>query len=64
MSGAWLTNKTVVFLDAERPQKVLAAYEKAHMWRELFEYAQIQKIEPEGIVAMAYRVAGASLHKK
>jgi len=42
----------------------LAAYEKAHLWRELFEFAQLQKIEPEDIVAMAYRVTGAYLLKK
>jgi hypothetical protein len=46
-------------LDAQRPQKVLIAYEKAYLWRELFEFAQLQKIEPDDIVAMAYRVAGA-----
>ena len=42
----------------------MVAYEKAHLWRELFEYAQLQKLEPEDIVAMAYRVAGAYLPKK
>jgi elongator complex protein 1 len=68
--GDWLFERrefgqsALVFLDAEQPQKVLAAYEKAHMWRELFEFAQLQKIEPEDIVAMAYRVAEDLTSKK
>ncbi|KAF8260574.1 IKI3 family-domain-containing protein [Lactarius quietus] len=68
--GDWLFERrefgqsALVFLDAERPQKVLAAYEKAHLWRELFEFAQLQKIEPEHIVAMAYRVAEDLISKK
>ncbi|KAH9022450.1 IkappaB kinase complex IKAP component [Lactarius hengduanensis] len=68
--GDWLFERrefgqsALVFLDAEQPQKVLAAYEKAHSWRELFEFAQLQKIEPEDIVAMAYRVAEDLTSKK
>ncbi|KAH9039879.1 IkappaB kinase complex IKAP component, partial [Lactarius pseudohatsudake] len=68
--GDWLFERrefgqsALVFLDAERPQKVLAAYEKAHSWRELFEFAQLQEIELENIVAMAYRVAEDLTSKK
>jgi elongator complex protein 1 len=47
-----------VFVDAQRPQNAMIAYEKALLWRELFELAQLQKIDQEEIVAMAYRVAG------
>jgi hypothetical protein len=36
----------------------MLAYEKALLWRELFELAQFQKVDQEEIVAMAYRVAG------
>jgi elongator complex protein 1 len=36
----------------------MLAYEKALLWRELFELAHLQKVEQEEIVAMAYRVAG------
>jgi elongator complex protein 1 len=45
-------------MDAQRPQKAMLAFEKAHLWRELFELAQLQKVDHEEIVAMAYRVAG------
>ncbi len=45
-------------MDAERPQKAMLAYEKALLWRELFELAQLQKVDHEEIVVMAYRVAG------
>jgi elongator complex protein 1 len=45
-------------MDAQRPQKAMLAYEKALLWRELFEVAQLQSVDPEEIVAMAYRVAG------
>jgi elongator complex protein 1 len=45
-------------MDAQRPQKAMLAYEKALLWRELFELAQLQKVDQEEIVAMAYRVAG------
>ncbi|KAI9441755.1 IKI3 family-domain-containing protein [Lactarius indigo] len=68
--GDWLferrefSQSALVFLEAEQPQKVLAAYEKAHSWRELFEFAQLQKVEPEDIVAMAYRVAEDLASKK
>jgi len=58
---SWARQYGSVFLDAKQPEKVLAAYEKAHLWRALFEFAQLQKIESEDIVAMAYRVAGAYL---
>lgn len=36
----------------------MIAYEKALLWRELFELAQLQKVDQDEIVAMAYRVAG------
>jgi len=36
----------------------MISYEKALSWRELFELAQLQKVDPEDIVAMAYRTAG------
>ncbi|KAH8994552.1 Elongator complex protein 1 [Lactarius akahatsu] len=55
--GDWLFERrefgqsALVFLDAEQPQK-------------LFEFAQLQKIEPEDIVAMAYRVAEDLTSKK
>jgi elongator complex protein 1 len=68
--GDWLFERrefgqsALVFLDAQRPQKVLIAYEKAYLWRELFEFAQLQKIEPDDIVAMAYRVAEDLISKK
>jgi elongator complex protein 1 len=45
-------------MDAQRPQKAMLGYEKALLWRELFELAQLQKVDQEEIVAMAYRVAG------
>jgi elongator complex protein 1 len=45
-------------MDAQRPQKAMLAYEKAQLWRELFDLAQLQKVDQEEIVAMAYRVAG------
>ena len=47
-----------MFLDAQRPQNAMIAYEKALLWRELFELAQLQKVDQDEIVAMAYRVAG------
>ena len=45
-------------MDAQRPQRTMFAYEKALLWRELFELAQLQKVDHEDVVAMAYRVAG------
>jgi elongator complex protein 1 len=45
-------------MDAQRPQKAMLAYEKALLWRELFELTQLQKVDQEETVAMAYRVAG------
>ncbi len=45
-------------MDAQRPQKAMLGYEKALLWRELFELAQLQKVNQEEIVGMAYRVAG------
>jgi len=51
-------------MDAERPQNAMLAYEKALLWRELFELAQIQKVDHEEIVAMAYRVAENLTSKK
>jgi elongator complex protein 1 len=45
-------------MDAQRPQKAMLAYEKALLWRELFELAQLQRVDHEEFVAMAYRVAG------
>ena len=45
-------------MDAQSPQKAMLAYGKALLWRELFELAQLQKVDQEEIVAMAYRVAG------
>ncbi|KAF8504860.1 IkappaB kinase complex IKAP component [Russula emetica] len=61
--GEWLFERrefdqsALVFMDAQRPQKAMLAYEKALLWRELFELAQLQKVDQEEIVAMAYRVA-------
>ncbi|KAI0278772.1 IKI3 family-domain-containing protein [Russula aff. rugulosa BPL654] len=61
--GEWLLDRrefdqsALVFMDAQRPQKAMLAYEKALLWRELFELAQLQKVDQEEIVAMAYRVA-------
>ncbi|KAH9985168.1 IKI3 family-domain-containing protein [Russula vinacea] len=54
----------LVFMDAQRPQKAMLAYEKALLWRELFEVAQLQSVDPEEIVAMAYRVAEDLTSKK
>ena len=45
-------------MDAQKPQKAMLSYEKALSWRELFELAQLQKVDHEDIVAVAYRVAG------
>ncbi len=45
-------------MDAQRPQRAMLAYEKALLWRELFELAQLQKVDHEDIIAIAYRVAG------
>ena len=36
----------------------MLAYEKALLWRELFDLAQLQKVEQGEVVSMAYRVAG------
>lgn len=47
----------LVFMEAQRPQKAMLAYEKALLWRELFDLAQLQKVDQEEIVATAYRVA-------
>jgi elongator complex protein 1 len=47
-----------VFIDAQQPQKAMLAYEKALSWRELFELVQLQQVDREDIVAIAYRVAG------
>jgi elongator complex protein 1 len=44
-------------MDAQRLQRAMLAYEKALSWRELFELAQLQKVEHEDLVAIAYRVA-------
>jgi elongator complex protein 1 len=46
-------------MDAQRLQRAMLAYEKALSWRELFELAQLQKVEREDLVAIAYRVARA-----
>jgi elongator complex protein 1 len=45
-------------MDAQRPQKAMLAYEKALLWRELFELAQLQRVDHEEIVTIAYRAAG------
>ncbi len=45
-------------MDAQKPQRAMISYEKALSWRELFELAQLQKVDHEDIVAMAYRMAG------
>ena len=45
-------------MDAQRPSRAMFSYEKALLWRELFELAQLQKVEREDLVAIAYRVAG------
>ena len=45
-------------MDAEKPKNAMLAYEKALLWRELFELAQLQRVDQEEIVTMAYRVAG------
>ncbi|KAI0264133.1 IKI3 family-domain-containing protein [Gloeopeniophorella convolvens] len=63
--GDWLFDRrefsqaALVFVDARRSKKAMLAYEKALLWRELFEIAQLERVESEDIVAMAYRVAGA-----
>ena len=36
----------------------MLAYEKAHMWRELFSLAPKQGIPSEELSSMGYRVAG------
>jgi elongator complex protein 1 len=48
-------------MDAQSPQKAMLAYERALLWRELFELAHLQKVDQEEIVATAYRVAGMHL---
>lgn len=45
-------------MDAQKPQRAMISYEKALSWRELFELTQLQKVDHEDIVAMAYRMAG------
>lgn len=45
-------------MDAQKPQRAMLSYEKALSWRELFELAQLQKVDHENIVTVAYRVAG------
>ncbi|KAI0253762.1 IKI3 family-domain-containing protein [Lactifluus subvellereus] len=68
--GEWLFEcrdfgqSALVFIDAQQPQRAMLAYEKAHSWRELFELAQLQQVDHEVIVTMAYRVAEDLTSKK
>ncbi|KAI9454947.1 IkappaB kinase complex IKAP component [Russula earlei] len=68
--GEWLFERrefvqsASAFMDAQRFQRAMLAYEKAHLWRELFELAQLQRIVREDIVAIACRVAEDLTSKK
>jgi len=68
--GEWLFERrefdqsALVFINAQRQQRAMLAYEKALLWRELFELAQLQKVDHEDIVTMAYRVAEDLTSKK
>ncbi|KAI0061864.1 IkappaB kinase complex, IKAP component [Artomyces pyxidatus] len=68
--GDWLFERrdfrqaAAVFIEAERNSKAMVAYEKALMWRELFELALHEKTEEDDLIAMGYRVAEDLTSKK
>lgn len=49
-----------VFILAQKPLKVMLAYEKALQWQELFELALREGVSSDEIIAMAYRVSGSN----
>jgi elongator complex protein 1 len=51
----------MAFVLAGRPDRAMAAYERAHLWRELFALAVTQKIGVDEMEDMCTRVAGGCL---
>jgi elongator complex protein 1 len=47
-----------VFVEAEKPSKVMVAYEKSLEWQELFDLALRENMSEEDVIVMGYRVAG------
>ena len=47
-----------VFVEAEKPSKVMVAYEKSLEWEELFDLALRENMSEEDVIVMGYRVAG------
>lgn len=43
---------------ANKTERALKAFEKAHAWRELFTLAKEQKVEKERVLEMVERVNG------
>ncbi|KAJ3966250.1 IkappaB kinase complex IKAP component [Lentinula raphanica] len=70
--GDWLFERrefrqaAAVFVEANRPQKAMVAYEKALEWQELFELAlrHSELVNDDDVQAMAYRVQEDLLSKK
>jgi len=55
----------LVFIEANKHQKAMMAYEKALEWQELFTLAVSDRMSDAKLVETAYRVAGelsASIH--
>ena len=48
----------IVFIDAQLPRKALVAFERALLWRDLFDLALREKLDEDEIQDMAYRIAG------
>ena len=49
---------SIVFIDAQLPRKALVAFERALLWRDLFDLALREKLDEDEIQDMAYRIAG------
>ncbi|KAI0314583.1 IKI3 family-domain-containing protein [Amylostereum chailletii] len=68
--GEWLyehrefKQSAIAFVEASQPQKALVAYEKALLWRELFDLAVREETSEEDLVTVAYRVAEDLTSKK
>jgi elongator complex protein 1 len=62
--GNWLFDRrefkqaALVFVEAEKPSKVMVAYEKSLEWQELFDLALRENRSEEDVIVMGYRVAG------
>ncbi|KAH6913768.1 pol II transcription elongation factor [Coprinopsis sp. MPI-PUGE-AT-0042] len=68
--GDWLYERKELaqaasaFLEANKPQKAMVAFERNLQWQELFDLALSSQTSDEGLVEMAYRVAEDLSSKK